>query len=276
MQGRDPELSPRYRFTGTGAALASNRISYFFNMNGPSITFDTACSGSLVAIHAACQAIRYGEIRQALVGGANLILDPERISVMSSMDVLSDHGRCYAFDSRADGFGRGEGVAAIVLKVLDDALRDGDTIHAVIRGTAVNQDGRTPGIMVPSHSAQVKMICRAYQEADLDPRYTTYIEAHGTGTRMGDMIESSAINEVFSRDRPDDSPLYVGSVKTNVGHTESAAGLVGLIKTVLVLENGVIPPNLNFGIANPETSLDQLLIKVRMDETLLPTDSNFN
>ncbi|KAH9204906.1 polyketide synthase, partial [Leptodontidium sp. 2 PMI_412] len=263
MQGRDPELSPVYRFTGTGVALASNRISYYFNLKGPSITVDTACSGSLVAVHEAFQAIRTGEIRQALVGGTNLILDPERISVMSSLQVLSDHGRCYTFDNRANGFGRGEGVAAIVLKPLSDALRDGDPIQAVIRGSVVNSDGKTPGVTMPDQAAQVSMMRRAYAEAGLDPRQTSYIEAHaGTGTQVGDKIESAAIAETFARDQTVGPALYVGSVKTNIGHAESAAGLAGLLKTVLILKNGKIPPNLNFSRANDKIPLHELRIEV--------------
>ncbi|PGH26423.1 hypothetical protein AJ80_01921 [Polytolypa hystricis UAMH7299] len=262
IQGRDPEISPRYRFTGTGGALASNRISYFFDLNGPSITLDTACSGSLVALHEACLAIQCGSVKQALVGGTNLILDPDHIAVMSSLGLLSNHGRCYAFDNRANGFGRGEGVAAIVLKPLIDAIRDGDPIQGVIRGTAVNQDGRTPGVTMPSQSAQVKMIARAYKEAGLDPRDTYYVEAHGTGTQAGDQIEALAIAEAFGRAGPSSDVLYVGSVKTNIGHTESTAGLAGLIKTALALRKGVIPPNLNFSSLNEQIAMGGLNLKI--------------
>ncbi|RDW56652.1 hypothetical protein BP6252_14065 [Coleophoma cylindrospora] len=262
IQARDPEISPSYRFTGTGHALVSNRISYVFDLRGPSMTIDTACSGSLVAVHQACQAIRIGEIRQALVGGTNLILDPEYMTAMSSMKVLSDHGRCYAFDNRAEGFGRGEGVAAIVLKRLDDALRDGDPIRGIIRGSAINQDGRTPGVTMPSHAAQIDVINKAYAQAGLNPKDTCYVEAHGTGTQVGDKIEAGAIAESFGSERTQDSPLYMGSVKTNIGHTESTAGLAGLLKALLVLEKGVIPPNINFAVANEAIPLEKWNIKV--------------
>ncbi|KFY43786.1 hypothetical protein V495_03781 [Pseudogymnoascus sp. VKM F-4514 (FW-929)] len=244
--GRDPELSPRYRFTGTGVALASGRISYIFDLHGPSITLDTACSSGLVAVHEACKAIRAGEVTQALVGGTNLILDPDQVAVMSSMQFLSPHGRCYSFDSRANGFGRGEGVAAVMLKSLDKALSDGDPIRAIIRGSNVCSDGRTPGITQPSCHIQTRMIQRAYEQAGLNPNDTIYIESHGTGTTIGDEIEANALNQTFCTERQKGSKLFVGSVKANVGHTESIAGLAGLIKTVLMLEKKMIPPNSTF------------------------------
>ncbi|RDW90908.1 hypothetical protein BP5796_02073 [Coleophoma crateriformis] len=272
MQARDPEISPSYRFTGTGHALVSNRISYVFDLRGPSMTIDTACSGSLVAVHQACQAIRTGEIRQALVGGTNLILDPEYMTAMSSMKVLSDHGRCYAFDNRAEGFGRGEGVAAIVLKRLDDALRDGDPIRGIIRGSAINQDGRTPGVTMPSHAAQIDVINKAYAQAGLNPKDTCYVEAHGTGTQVGDKIEAGAIAKSFGSERTQDSPLYMGSVKTNIGHTESTAGLAGLLKALLVLENGVIPPNINFAVANEAIPLEKWNIKIPLKSIPWPVN----
>ncbi|KID62105.1 polyketide synthase, partial [Metarhizium brunneum ARSEF 3297] len=255
--GRDPELSPGYRFTGTGPALVSNRISYVLDLHGPSITLDTACSGGLVAVHEACKAIRAGDVAQALVGGTNLILDPDQVNIISSMDFLSPHGRCYAFDSRADGFGRGEGVAAVVLKRLDMALGDGDPIRAVIRGSNVCSDGRTPGVTMPSSDIQRRMIQRAYQQAGLDPRDTTYVEAHaGTGTKAGDKAEATALHETFCKARQEGNRLFVGSVKGNVGHTESVAGLAGLIKTVLMLEKKMIPPNATFMKPNSDIPLE--------------------
>ncbi|XP_044723853.1 KR domain-containing protein [Hirsutella rhossiliensis] len=241
--GMDPELSPIYRFTGTGNALVSNRISYIFNLHGPSITLDTACSSGLVGINEACKAIQAGEVTQALVGGTNLILDPDKVTVMSSMQFLSPHGRCYAFDSRANGFGRGEGVAAVVLKRLDMALADGDPIRAVIRGSNVCSDGRTPGVTMPSCDIQTRMVQRAYELAGLSPNDTIYVEAHGTGTIVGDRIEATALHDSLCKGRQRAKRLFIGSVKANVGHTESAAGLVGLIKIVLMLEKKMIPPN---------------------------------
>ncbi|KAL4917431.1 hypothetical protein BDW62DRAFT_201863 [Aspergillus aurantiobrunneus] len=272
IQSRDPRLSPRYRFTGTGAAMASNRISYFFNLEGPSITLDTACSASLVAVHEACQALRSGETDQALVGGTNLILDPDWMSAMSSLEVLSNHGRCYTFDRGADGFGRGEGVAAVVLKPLQDAIEAGDPIQGVIRATAVNQDGRTPGIMMPSQSAQVKMIRRVYEQAGLQPSDTPYIETHGTGTQVGDAVEFAALEEAFGGGRAENLVLYAGSTKTNIGHTESTAGLAGLIKAALAVKNEMIPPNLNFVSYNPRIGATKSFIKV--PETLQPWPPN--
>ncbi|PVI01286.1 polyketide synthase [Periconia macrospinosa] len=259
--GRDAEVSPGYRFTGTGPSILANRISYVFDLHGPSITLDTACSSGLVALHQACAAIRNGEASQALVGGSNLILDPDQAAVMSSMSFLSPHGRCYSFDSRADGFGRGEGIAAMILKPLSQALRDGDNIRAVIRGTEIGQDGRTAGITMPSSDAQIRMISSAYKRAGLDPRDTPYVEAHGTGTTAGDRIEAMALKETFCKDR-NNTKLLVGSVKANVGHTESVAGLVGVIKTVLMLEKGLIPPNPTFVKPSDSIPLDAWKLKV--------------
>ncbi|KAL2821621.1 hypothetical protein BJX63DRAFT_427619 [Aspergillus granulosus] len=272
IQSTDARFAPKYLFTGCGPAMASNRISYFFDLEGPSITLDTACSGNLVAVHEACQAIRFGEINQALVGGTNLILDPDWISAMSSVEVLSDHGRCYTFDKRANGFGRGDGVAAVVLKPLDDAIQAGDPIQGVIRATSIGQDGRTPGIMMPSQSAQVKMMQRAYEQAGLSPGDTPYIETHGTGTQAGDVVEFGAIEEFFGRGRAYDSVLYAGSIKTNIGHTESTAGLAGLIKATLAVRNEMIPPNFNFLGYNPALGAAESFIKV--PETLQPWPQN--
>ncbi|KAL6713727.1 hypothetical protein ACLMJK_008219 [Lecanora helva] len=225
------------------------------------MTIDTACSGSLVAIHEACKALRYGDARQAIVGGTNLILDPERLAVISSMQYvilvvassptsprffLSDHGRCYAFDSRASGYGRGDGIAAIILKPLRVALADGDTIRSVIRGSSVTSDGRASGITMPSVDAQLDTIKLAYDQAGLDPRDTTYVEAHGTGTQAGDKTEALVYRQTFCAGRRNGQKLFVGSIKANLGHTESTAGLAGLIKTVLIIERGLIPPNINF------------------------------
>ncbi|KAK2861307.1 putative PKS/NRPS-like protein biosynthetic cluster [Arthroderma sp. PD_2] len=180
MLGRDPEASPRYRFTGTGPSFVANRISYVFDLKGPSMAIDTACASSHYAIHSACRALRDGDIDQALVGGANMILDPDKICAISSMNVNSDHGRCYIFDEKAAGYGRGEGVAAIMLKTLKAAMRDGDPVHAVIRGSSVSADGKTPGITSPSLDAYLKNIWGAYKQAGLDPKDTLFVEAHGT------------------------------------------------------------------------------------------------
>ncbi|KAL4961848.1 uncharacterized protein BDV14DRAFT_210828 [Aspergillus stella-maris] len=255
--GRDADVSPTYRFTGTGPSMISNRISYSFDLRGPSITLDTACSSTLVALHEACRALRTGDMETALVGGTSLILDADKCMAMSAMTFLSPHGRCYAFDSRANGYGRGEGVAAVILKPLTAALRDGDSIRACIRGSAVGSDGRTPGITMPSPQAQLWAMRRAYEVAGLDPRETFYVEAHGTGTTAGDGCEAASFSQVFCKGRSIDQALYVGSVKSNIGHTEPTSGLASLIKAVLVLENETVPPNPTFKSPNPALHLDK-------------------
>ncbi|KAH6648947.1 polyketide synthase [Truncatella angustata] len=269
--GRDAEVSPGYRFTGTGPSMLANRISYFFNLHGPSITLDTACSSGLVALHEACKSIRGGEVTQALVGGANLIIDPDQVDLISSLSFLSPHGRCYSFDSRAEGFGRGEGIAAVMLKSLDKALRDGDTIRAVIRGSSVVQDGRTSSITVPSGEIQARMMQRLYEQVGLDPSDTAYVEAHGTGTTLGDKIEASALRDTFCKNR-DKSNLIVGSIKSNIGHTESVAGLAGLIKTVLILEKGYIPPNPTF--VQPSEKLPIKDWNIEVPKCMIPWPEN--
>ncbi|KAM3433240.1 hypothetical protein NHJ13734_006549 [Beauveria thailandica] len=185
---RDPETSPVYRFTGTGPALMANRVSYVFDLKGPSMSIDTACSSTLVALHEACRALRAGDAAQMLIGGSNLILDPDKLTVMSSMQFLSDSGRCFSFDARGSGYGRGEGVAAVLLKPLHAAMRDGDAIRGLIRGSAVGSDGKTAGITMPSPDAQYHTIMRAYESAGLDPCNTLYVEAHGTGWSLVDEL----------------------------------------------------------------------------------------
>ncbi|USP79169.1 polyketide synthase [Curvularia clavata] len=238
---RDPDISPGYRMTGTGNAIVSNRISYLFDLRGPSMTIDTFCSSTLVGLDAAVKSIRAGVVKQAFVGGSNLCLDPERTGVLSSMSFTSPDGRCYAFDPRASGYGRGEGVAAVILKPLSAALADGDSIRAVIRGTGVSSDGKTNGITLPSDWGQKQALEMAYKDAGLRPQDTYFVEAHGTGTKAGDRTEATVWMDTFLRGRSKDLPLVVGSVKANVGHTEPTAGLAGLLKAVLVLEQGVIP-----------------------------------
>ncbi|KAL9093844.1 MAG: hypothetical protein Q9165_003767 [Trypethelium subeluteriae] len=259
---RDPDSVPMYQATGGGQALLSNRISYFFNMRGPSISIDTACSASLVALHLACQSIKSGESRQAIVGGSNVILSHELMISMSMMRFLSPDGRSYTYDHRANGYARGEGAACLVLKSLADAVRDGDPIRAIIRNSGVNQDGKTNGITLPSGDAQSSLITSVYESAGLDPLDTSYVEAHGTGTAAGDPIEASALAKVFCKDRSVDQSLAVGSIKTNIGHLEGASGLAGVIKTVLMLENKFIVPNTNFEKANPNIPLDDWRLTV--------------
>ncbi|TVY93276.1 Highly reducing polyketide synthase [Lachnellula willkommii] len=243
MQDRDLDTISKYYMTGRGLAMASNRISYAFDLRGPSVTLDTGCSGSMVAIHQACQSLRVGEAKIALAGGVSLIITPDLMVPMSSIGVLNKDGKSYSFDSRGAGYGRGEGAAMIVLKNLDDAIRDGDNIRGIIRNSGVGQDGKTPGITVPNREAQLNLIQSVYRQANLNPHETKYVEAHGTGTIAGDGAEIAAIRGAFATD--DSTPVHVGSAKPNVGHMESASGVAGLIKAILMLENGAIPPSIN-------------------------------
>ncbi|KAM0541306.1 hypothetical protein ACHAPJ_013300 [Fusarium lateritium] len=243
---RLPESLPRYYLTGNGGAMASNRISHFFDLRGASATIDTACSSSLTALHLACQSLRTGDSTMSIVGGVNLILNPDMFIALSTLGMAGPQGRSYSFDQRAEGFGRGEGVAALLLKPLSDALRDGDPIRAIIRETALNQDGRTPTITSPSQNAQEELIRTCYKRAGLNPLDTAYVETHGTGTMVGDSIEAGAIGEVLGKGRPADKPLLIGSAKSNIGHLEAASGLASIVKVALALKHGLIPPNYDF------------------------------
>ncbi|KAK4173467.1 putative polyketide synthase [Triangularia setosa] len=259
---RDPDALPRFLLMGTGAAMASNRLSHFFDLRGPSMSVDTGCSTTLTALHQGCQSLRTGESNMSIVGGANIMFNPDMFLAMSSMTLISKDGRSYAFDSRANGYGRGEGSATIILKRLDDALRDGDPIRAIIRETGVNQDGKTETITTPSGEAQEALIRACYQKAGLDPSQTTYFEAHGTGTPVGDPIEVKAISSVFQDTRASDDPLRIGSVKTSIGHTETASGVAAIIKVALALEKGQIPPSVNFEEPNEKLRLRDWKLKV--------------
>lgn len=240
--------------TGIGAAYCAvpNRISYCLDLRGASVAVDTACSSSLVAIHLACQGLRLGEVPLAIAGGVLVIAGPGLTLVLDRAGATSPDGRCKSFDAAADGYGRGEGGGVVVLKRLSDALRDGDRVLALVRGTAVHQDGRTNGIMAPSGSAQEHLLRRAYQRAGLSPSTVDYVEAHGTGTRIGDPMEAGALARVFGAGRPAGQRCLIGSVKTNIGHVEAGAGVAGVIKTVLALRHGQIPASLNFHTPNPE------------------------
>ncbi|KAL3434320.1 hypothetical protein BDV09DRAFT_204784 [Aspergillus tetrazonus] len=240
---KDPSQIPKYHLTGCGDATACGRISYVFDLKGPCVSMDTGCSGSMVALHLACQALRLGETNAAIVAGTNLLLGPDMTIAMSALHMINENGRCYPFDSRGAGYGRAEGVAALVLKRLADAVKDGDPIRAVIRNTGINQDGKTNGIMLPSPEAQQQLTSSLYRQAGLDPNDVCYIEAHGTGTQAGDAAEVTSIKQVFaSAARTRERPLFLGSIKANLGHSESTSGLAGVIKTVIALENVTIPP----------------------------------
>jgi acyl transferase domain-containing protein/SAM-dependent methyltransferase len=238
-----------YVSTGSAFSVAAGRLSYILGLHGPTLAVDTACSSSLVAVHLACQSLRRGECRLALTGGVNVILAPEININFSKSNMLSPDGRCKTFDARADGYVRGEGCAVIVLKRLSEAAADHDQILAIIRGSAINHDGRGGGLTVPSGPAQEAVIRAALADAQIDAAQVSYIEAHGTGTSLGDPIEVRALGAVYGRDRA--TPLTIGSVKTNIGHLEAAAGLAGLIKVVLMLQHREIVPHLHFTQGNP-------------------------
>ena len=222
---------------GTSNAAAAGRISYRLGLQGPAVAVDTACSSSLVAIHQACQALRLGECDLALAGGANVLLTPATMITFSNAHMLAPDGKCKTFDAAADGYVRGEGCGVIVIKRLEDAIRDGDRIRAVIRGSAINQDGASGGLTVPNGVAQQRVIADALKRAGLEPSDVGYLEAHGTGTSLGDPIEAQAAGAAFGVGRDPDQPLLMGSAKTNIGHLEAAAGIAGVIKVILSLEH---------------------------------------
>ncbi len=245
-----------YVATGNALSVAANRISYTLDLRGPSWAVDTACSSSLVAVHHACRALQRGEADAALAGGVNLILAPQLSDSFTQAGMLSPDGRCKAFDAAANGYVRGEGAGMVLLKRLDDALENGDTVFAVIRGSAVNQDGRSNGLTAPNGPAQQAVIRGALHDAGVRAQDIGFVEAHGTGTPLGDPIELNALAAVLSESRRPDDHCWIGSVKTNIGHLESAAGIASLIKTALALHHRAIPPNLHFRSINPEIALD--------------------
>ena len=248
--------------TGNAPSMIASRISYWFDLRGPSLAIDTACSSSLVAAHFACQSLRRGESTLALVGGVNVILMPEPHIIFSRAGLLAPDGRCKVFDERADGYVRSEGAGLVVLKPLSKALADGDSIYAVIRSSAVNQDGRSNGITSPNRQAQESVLREAYRDAGISPGEIQYVEAHGTGTALGDLIEAQALGAILSTDRPPGQSCLIGSVKSNIGHLESAAGIAGLIKVALALKHKEIPPSLHFERPNPQIPFDALSLRV--------------
>ena len=251
LAGRLPpeEVDPHVPF-GNAANFAAGRLSYFLGTHGPAVVLDTACSSSLVTVHLACQSLRRRESDQALVAGVNLMLSPENSVATSRWGMLAPDGRCKTFDASADGYVRSEGCGVVVLKRLSDAVRDGDSVLAVVRGSAVNQDGPSSGQTVPSGPAQQAVVRAALAAARLEPSDIDYIEAHGTGTALGDPIELGALHQVFG-ERNGSAPLVLGSVKTNLGHLESAAGITGFIKAVLTVQHGYIPAHLHFTELTP-------------------------
>ncbi|GLX77744.1 hypothetical protein tinsulaeT_10840 [Thalassotalea insulae] len=249
--------------------MLSNRLSYTFDLKGPSLTIDTACSSSMVSTHYACQSIWNGECEMAISGGVNVISRPEYMVSMSKGGFLSSHGRCKSFDADAQGYVRGEGAGIILIKPLAKALEDNDHIYSVIRNTGVNQDGHTQnGISFPSSTSQKALIKQVYKEANINPLDVSYIEAHGTGTQAGDPIEIDSLASTFTPKRSAEKPCYVGSIKSNIGHTESAAGVAGIIKASLSIEKGIIPPNLHFNNPNPNIDFKDGVIQIPVENTV--------
>ena len=256
LQSGDFSRLDAYSGTGNAFSIAANRISFVFDLKGPSFPVDTACSSSLIAVHNAVSSLRRGESSMALAAGVNLILAPDITITFSQARMMAADGRCKTFDDSADGYVRGEGVGVVILKRLSDAIRDGDPIRAIIRGSAINQDGRSNGITAPNGLAQQAVIRLALRDAHLQPNQVGFFETHGTGTTIGDPIEINALRSVMAESRSEDQPLVLGSVKTNIGHLESAAGIAGLIKTIMVLENEYIPKTLHFKKLNQHIKLD--------------------
>ncbi len=248
--------------TGTAHSIAANRISYCLNLRGPSLALDTACSSALTAVHLGCEHILAGRCKMAVAGGVTVLISPDGFIGFSQAGMLSPDGRCKAFDASANGFVRSEGAGMVLMKRLSDAVADGDPIYAVIAGSAVNQDGHTNGISLPSTEAQTRLVREACANAGIEPSQIGYIEAHGTGTAVGDPIEAQALSEALCEGRTDENALVIGSAKTNLGHLETAAGLVGLVKAALVLKHRLIPPNLHFDTPNPNIDFAGLKLRV--------------
>jgi polyketide synthase 13 len=259
----DPSIAHPYAITGTASSIIANRVSYFYDFRGPSVAIDTACSSSLVAAHQGVQALRAGEADVAIVGGVNALITPlVTVGFDEVGGVLAPDGRIKSFSQDADGYARSEGGGMLVLKRLSDARRDGDEIFAVIAGSAVNHDGRSNGLLAPNPDAQAAVLRKAYKDAGINPRDVDYIEAHGTGTILGDPIEADALGRVVGRGRPADRPALLGAVKSNVGHLESAAGAASLAKMALALRNDKIPPSINYTGPNPYIDFEGVRLKV--------------
>lgn len=264
LQARTGDLNQAdaYIATGTSLNFAAGRLSYMLGLQGPSMAIDTACSSSLVAVHLACQSLRAHESDMTLAGGVNLMLSPEVSVALCKARMLAPDGRCKTFDAVADGYGRGEGCGIIVLKRLSDALAHGDTIYALIRGSAINQDGPSSGLTVPNAQAQQAVIREALANARVEPEQVSYVEVHGTGTSLGDPIELRALASALGQGRTGDEPLIVGSVKTNIGHLEAAAGVAGLVKVVLSLQHREIPPHLHLKHPSPHIDWDSVPVDI--------------
>ena len=256
--------------SGGTLSIASNRVSYMLDLKGPSLSVDTACSSALVAVSLACQAIWSGECEGALTGGVNALISPSSSLGFSKAGMLSPSGQCFAFDERANGYVRGEGAGLVYLKPLSKAQQDGDRIYAVVRSAVVNSDGHTSSMTVPGVESQAALLRQAYREAGIPPQHVDYLEAHGTGTPVGDPIESEALGRVLGAGRAENDKCLIGSVKTNIGHLESGSGIAGMIKAALVLHHRLIPPNQNFQKANPRIPFDALGLEVVQELRPLP------
>ncbi|MCV7382360.1 acyltransferase domain-containing protein [Mycolicibacter longobardus] len=272
----DPSVTHPYAITGNASSIIANRVSYFYDFRGPSVAVDTACSSSLVAVHQAVQALRNGEADVAVAGGVNALITPlVTVGFDEVGGVLSPDGRIKSFSSDADGYARSEGGGVLVLKRVEDARRDGDQILAVIAGSAVNHDGRSNGLLAPNPDAQAAVLRKAYKNAGIDPRTVDYIEAHGTGTILGDPIEAEALGRVVGRGRAADKPALLGAVKSNLGHLESAAGAASLAKIVLALQHDKIPPSINYAGPNPYIDFGATHLKVADTVTDWPRYSGY-
>ncbi|KAM7211644.1 hypothetical protein V8F06_012970 [Rhypophila decipiens] len=274
IAGRDPLQVPRLFVMGNDYSMMANRVSHFFDLRGHSTSIDTACSTSLMGVHLACQGLRSGDSDAAIVGGSGLCLSPELFSGISTTGLCGPDGKCYGFDHRAQGYGRGDGIGAFVIKRLSDAIRDGDPIRAVIRETGANQNGKTVSITSPDTEAQKRLIEQCYSNAGLDPLDTALVEAHGMGTLVGDPREANAIGTTLGQGRPAGKPLYVASVKTNIGHTGAASGLASIIKVVMSMENSQIAPSINFERVNPDIDLRGLGLEILTRPRALPSSES--
>src|SRR3984957_20469918 len=270
LQGADPEAINAYSNAGGALSIASNRLSYFFDLHGPSMSIDTACSSSLVAFHEACSSLWSGESELAIAGGVNIILNPLPFVGFCKASMLARDGHCKSFDAAGDGFVRAEGGAVFILKPLAAAERDGDPIQGLVIATGVNSDGRTRGLSLPNEAAQEELLREIYSGAGVSPQDVFYMEAHGTGTAAGDPIECGAIGRVVGAARSNGEVCYLGSIKSNVGHMEPASGVAGIAKVLLALKNREIPPNLHFKTPNPKIDFEKLKLKVVTDPIPLP------
>ncbi|MBG1258447.1 type I polyketide synthase, partial [Nostoc commune] len=262
IASNDPRQIDAYSSLGNTRSITAGRIAYVLGLQGPVMQLDTTCSSSLLALHLASESLRQGESDLALVGGVNLILAPEPMIGFCKLQALAVDGRCKTFDAAADGYGRGEGCGIVVLKRLSKAIANHDQILAVIRGSAVNHDGSSNGLTAPNGTAQSAVIRQALKNARLEPQQIQYVETHGTGTVLGDPIEVLALAKALGEGRTKDASLYIGSVKTNIGHLEGASGVAGLIKVILALQHQQIPPHLNFQQPNPYIPWDELPLAV--------------